>query len=781
NENEQRLKHLIASGTNEGELEFCCFLFKKESSRLLKAAHGAAVICKKTSSCHLDIVKCKCAADFRKRVSSACVLVTRRSVKGENFKYSLFTLSSPDYRPRLCFEFKLPYEIKGDVSILQGPTVLWRHAENVFYKSLQAGEVRQIPAKMSHSVVTPNKTMAYIVQNGQEFEFDGAQMLPHPYISITQCILVLSAEKVDNILKSTVVAATSYQQLVLFLNGTVKDVCALPFEKAEEIQLVNTGRNGCLFVVSFHQGHVCALWKETFQIASQWSGVSSVHVDDFLGCGTDQMLIFKNNKEGHPLESFLITDLCGISYSSGQDTESPQRSSLPPDSNHLALQALESRLQSGLTVLHGLQREVKVKDRVLQQSVEALAEGKAAISPPEQEDLVALWDSGDESKVEHLEEKMEDMPVVSNLPHIDKLWHRIMEDHVVVGVMLMTDSSTGQSSTPAVIQTTSQVLLLPTPGPSTSTSSSSSSSSSVSLEPAAKRKKPHDACTANDLSTCRMAVTAVARLAPLLNSDCVKCRVMLHYVQRPEAFSFITASTPVVLQCGEVTVGIHNHFQSQLLQNPSLTTEEIEEDLLCLLTLLDRWVFHINSPDQSLGDIDGWIQKKAGCRRVDVSPQYLLFNSSVQSSVMLLHWRQINPFNGELQVQMLKFLDCLMSHLPMSCTVHPVRSTGGHGAAQIFPQTLELEVGSLRDSLSSLFAQKEENLNSGSNEAPESSSVEGLQRCREKWQQDVERSRRRLSPLVDLGRYRQLTQRLCKVQLNGDLAALLETQGALLH
>lgn len=51
------------------------------------------------------------------------------------------------------------------------------------------------------------------------------------------------------------------------------------------------------------------------QIASQWSGVSSVHVDDFLGCGTDQMLIFKNNKEGHPLESFLITDLCGISYS----------------------------------------------------------------------------------------------------------------------------------------------------------------------------------------------------------------------------------------------------------------------------------------------------------------------------------------------------------------------------------------------------------------------------------------------------------------------------------
>lgn len=53
------------------------------------------------------------------------------------------------------------------------------------------------------------------------------------------------------------------------------------------------------------------------QIASLWSGVSSIHVDDFLACGTDQMLLVFEDQGAaeQPLERFLITDLCGISYS----------------------------------------------------------------------------------------------------------------------------------------------------------------------------------------------------------------------------------------------------------------------------------------------------------------------------------------------------------------------------------------------------------------------------------------------------------------------------------
>lgn len=62
-----------------------------------------------------------------------------------------------------------------------------------------------------------------------------------------------------------------------------------------------------------------------------------------------------------------------------------------------------------------------------------------------QEGLIALWeeeeeddDDDDESK----DEKMPDMPAVSSKPQVDKLWHRVAEERLVVGVILSTDSST---------------------------------------------------------------------------------------------------------------------------------------------------------------------------------------------------------------------------------------------------------------------------------------------------------------------------------------------------
>lgn len=364
--------------SNDGErsnLVFNSLSYEREENRFSKASDGAAVISKKRSVI-VDIVKCQCAIDVQKRVSTQCVLLTKKREKAESFQYSLLTLSSSN-RLEPCVEFKLPYQMDEGVCILQGPTVLWTHAGTVFYTSLQAGEVRQIPIQLSHCVIAeipfhkgqifvlglqndsdqcPNnqatkQTLGYCVETGQVF--DGCMILPHPYICITRCMLVLSADRVDGLLKSAVVVATSNQQMVYFENGIVKDLCQLPFDQPEDIQMVNTGRNGCLFVISFHQGHVCAVWRETFQvlyvkmffhymyiicvlcsyhlfsfhganllnsllqIASHWSGVSSVHVDDFLQCGTDQMLLIFKTQDvtGPPLDHFLLTDFCGISYS----------------------------------------------------------------------------------------------------------------------------------------------------------------------------------------------------------------------------------------------------------------------------------------------------------------------------------------------------------------------------------------------------------------------------------------------------------------------------------
>lgn len=279
-----------------GELKFCSVSFKRELNQFLRAADGAAVISRKTCA-HVDIVTCQCAIDVQKRATTPCVLVTKKGETGESFQYSLLTLSSSnELKP--CVEFKLPYPMSGHVSILQGPTVVWRQAGCVFYTSLQAGEVRQIPFQLSHSVIgelplhkgqvfviglqsfseqssnhpSTSPTLGYFLENGHMF--DSNMLLPQPYICITKCILVISADLVDDVLRSAVVTATSNQQLVYFEDGIVKDTCQLPFETPEDIQVVHTGRNGVLFVISFHQGHVCAIWKDSFQVCKTWVYVS---------------------------------------------------------------------------------------------------------------------------------------------------------------------------------------------------------------------------------------------------------------------------------------------------------------------------------------------------------------------------------------------------------------------------------------------------------------------------------------------------------------------------
>lgn len=140
-----------------------------------------------------------------------------------------------------------------------------------------------------------------------------------------------------------------------------------------------------------------------------------------------------------------------------------------------------------------------------------------------------------------------------------------------MSLSILTD--TGQCSRPAVIQTQSQVFWLPAPCSSPSSSSSSSSSSASTFpEPPAKKCKQHNAISASDLDTCRVAVTAATKLTPLLNSGRVKCHIMLQYVQTTDASSLVSNQRPVVLHCGHVALDIHNDLQSELLKTPQLIT-----------------------------------------------------------------------------------------------------------------------------------------------------------------------------------------------------------------
>ncbi|XP_061696754.1 Fanconi anemia group B protein [Syngnathoides biaculeatus] len=796
------------------ELTFRGFVFRPEREVFVKASQGAAVISRKSTARVDALIKSKSVVCARSRTSTPCVLVAKNNKKADLFLYQLFTLSACD-QLKPCVEFSLPHRPSGDLCILQGPTVLWTHADAVFHASSHSGGVQQAPLQLSCCIIgelplhqrqvfilgeqqcPAKRTVAHLLGTGHAF--DGSVILPPPYIRITRCISVLSASLTGDALRCTAVAATAGRQLLYLENGAVEDVCPLPFDRPEAIHVADAGRNGVIFVVAFEQGHVCAVWKDAFQVAAQWSNVSHVHVDDYLGCGTDQILLVFNGDDvsGQPPERFIITDLCGISYSRGEHSGSTVQLSPPPENQLLTIRALESRLQRGLNALRELQGEARVKDRVVRQSVRALAEAvgsrEANLPRPEQEGLVALWESDDESKDEAADDEARVTPAVPCGPHVDKLWHRVVDGRLVVGVILAADSSvpavgtslsvlteTGRGGPrPAVIRTQSRAARLP--AFARPPSASPSSSAATSPEPAAKRSKRH-----GDPDAARLAVTAVTELAPLLNSGCVKCNVALRYSPRKDGsvLAGVPLSPPTVLHCGQITVDIHADFKTQLLSNPELKTDEAQEDFLCLLALLDHWAFRVDSPDHSLGDIDGWLQRGVGCARVGVSPQHQLLASRGLSSLSLLRWRRSGPFRGELAVhsshlEMLKILDTLIGHLPASCSIQPIHRTRGAESSENLALALEKEVATLRELVSLLPRgqdEGDERATAGPEEIPDPGTPEEIRKRRMAWRRDVERSVRDLNRRVDVTRYRALLRKLSGARLDGDLAALMETQ-----
>ncbi|XP_030200224.1 Fanconi anemia group B protein [Gadus morhua] len=822
--------------SNASEISFRSLKFNTEQNSFL-AADDVRVLYKKRAA-DLNIVTCACVYDLQTRVSSPFILLKKGNKEG-SYTYILLSLNSA-MKQDTKMTFKLPYQLSEKVHIMHGPVVWWTRAGVGFSACVQEGRdvgvVRPTHACLSRPLIgllplhkgdvfvlgpmadqfqkgfstteisghqTPSQGHGCLL--GRAELFDPSVMLPRAYLPITRSLLVLRADAEGGVpTGSSVVAATSEKQLVRFEDGVPRDVCPLPFDAPEDLRVADTGRNGRLFAVSFDQGHVAAVWEDAFQVAARWSLVRSVHVEDFLGCGTEQLLlVFEEEEEedgtGRPFERFLLTDLCGISLSSGQKNREGS-ASLPAGHNHLlTFQALESRLQSGLSVVQALRSDERLKQRVLLQALQALSDmvsGRETIlTPPEQEGLFSLWDEEAEAEEVCDEEMQVDSPegqVMSSGPRLERLWHRFVDDHLVVGAMVTVDGSSpvdcvslslltnaGHGSAPTALQTRSQVFPLPSP------SSSSPPSSSPPPGPAAKRGKadPDDGPDRSAPgSPRRLAVTAATRLTSLLTRGRVKCPVTLRYVRgeaTPAGRPALRRETapgerPVqaALQCGQVTLDIRTDFHGGALTDPALATEE---GLLSALSVLDRWLFLLDSPHHSLGDMEDWMQKAACCTRSKVNPRYLVTHPRGAAAAMLLRWSPASPFRGELSVhgsrlQALQFLERLCGFLLASCSVRLLGDPEPQAGPRALALALEAEALLLRGGASSLLSGEEEERPGPPDDPPEE---EERGRRRREWEEELGRSRRRLSPLVDAARYCGLTRGLCEVQRRADVAALL--------
>ncbi|XP_016345247.1 Fanconi anemia group B protein isoform X3 [Sinocyclocheilus anshuiensis] len=742
------------------EVSFYSLSFAQDSQSFSIRDRNLSLI-HKDSSAETDVVHCCSALDIQQRQKVPCVLLRLCKKRTSAFKYMLYSIcTSTD--AKLHAEFVLPYEMRDNISILLGPTLIWSHENSVFYTSSQTSGVKEVPIPMTVNFIgeLPLRQRKLVIQGAQNVPSDqskvknilyfiedgrtlsAACLVPDAYSSVIQCMMVLSAEEFDGGWRSAVLAATSMKQLVRFENGLPLDVCLLPYEQPLSIQVA-----GC------------------------WTGVRLLLVDDFMGCGMDQMLLVFESSSAEPLSSFLLTDLCAVTYSCCRSDGEELNSSDAAQENHLlTVQALESRLQSGLSVLEDLQRDVEVKDRLLQQSLVALTDlvsgREHAISSPEQEGLVSLWDEDDDDDGAGDEEDAGMQTECAEAPlKMHRVWQRVIGQSLIVGVVLTSTNNTSvmnisasivldshQTGTAPVLNT--KTVILPYP---------------VAHGPSPVKIRRSDCSADSDGS--RLALVAVTDAAPLLTSGCVRCPIMLHYSSKESPGSAAGECARVSQHCGQISLGLEDismgKLHPRLLQEHRLNTDEARDDLLSLLALLDVWFFRLECPGHTLADVQGWLQESLRFERLEIDPRF----TADPSSVRLFRWEQNSPFQGVLSIycrdelSLLHFLHSLCDFLPVSHDVQPLERPSF--CAGSLAQTLQTEIHTVTQEASSAL-RSDEGVRRGEAES------QTLHTLREEWLKERGRCNERLRPLLDETRYSRLIERIIHAQLDADEAALME-------
>ncbi|KAK9968918.1 hypothetical protein ABG768_027135 [Culter alburnus] len=771
------------------EVSFCSLSFNRDS-QVFSIRERQTQPMHRDGSAETALVHCASAEDVQQRHKVPCVLLKLCKKRTSAFKYMLYSVCTST-EGKLHVEFALPYEMRENISILQGPTLVWSHENSVFYASSRTGGVKEVPVPMTvrfigelprhqrklviYGTRSDVKNILYFIE--EEESYNAACLVPDAYSAVIQCMMVFSAEEVGGSFKSAVLAATSMKQLVCFENGLPRDVCPLPYEQPLNIRLVHTLKNDCLVVVTFSQGNVCAVWKHTFQVASCWTGVRQLLVDDFVGCGTDQMLLVfeERDSSGELLSNFLLTDLCGITYSCGR-SDVLNTSDAAQENFLLTVHALESRLQSGLNFLEDLQRDVEVKDRLVLQSLVALTDlvsgREHVIFPPEQEGLVSLWDEEEDDDAGDEEHDGMQTECAEALLNVDRVWQRVIGQSLIVGVVLRpTDNTSVTNISASVVVDSCQTGAAPVMN-----TKILRFPASVAHGPSAAKKIRRSDCSADgDSGVSRLALVAVTDVAPLLTSGCIKCPIMLHYSTKESSGSPPGDCARVSHYCGQISVDLRDistgKLHPRLLQDSKLNTEEAREDLLSLVAVLDVWFFLVECWDHTLADVQGWLQESLRVERLDVDPRF----TADPSDVRLFRWEQKSPFQAVLSVRcrddlrLLQFLHSLCDFLPASHHIQLLESPRSRGSD--LAQTLETEIRTIMQDVSSVL-QCGEGQTTGQEESDATS--EPLQRLREEWQRERGRYHSRLRPLVDATPYSRLVERLIDTQLDADEVALME-------
>ncbi|OCT93947.1 Fanconi anemia group B protein [Xenopus laevis] len=784
----------------------------------------------------VELVCVNCVTDSRTGINLPCVLLKTCKKKSSNATKCTLLLFHASNQVECSLKFRLDVDTVQDLQICDGPTVLWRHEDKLFYISQPTSGVLTSPLSLTaiHWVGTiygegtvifgtRNATFQGAKEIATGFHLDAAEFvlysiekqrtvpgtcfLPHAYSTVLRCLQVCVMQK-RNDKYETSVAAASNTQLIWIQNGIPKEVCKLPFENPCKLQIALTSR-GYLFIISFASGDVCAVQKDGLKIAATWQQVHTVVVDDFLGRGTDQILLLLkcDPNSSSDFQSFKLTDCCEINYPTGECDIGTSTEDGFHENRLLAIRALESRLQAGLLSLEELQQHLQLKDRVLRSSCEALINmvqgNETAIPSADKEGLVSLWDDKESSPC--LPSTSLCLSSPAECP-VERIWQRIVNDLLVIGVKLnssaylslssvslslVLDQSTVQLSTVTKCETLELKMAI---------GSLIKSSPVYQGEPTAKKQRTSSFTTGsvledssgrqscppyeNDLANTVTAVTELSPLLALVNTSSV---LLLHARRRNRPDSLVK-SEMLTVPCGRISLSTEDVLKGKHTVNISEHCQGSIEDVLAVLSAYIKYSFHISSPDCTLTSMKFWMMGHMQGEPVRHIPEIICSRIPGSLEGTLFIWNPRSPCEGNLTVfarntaVMLQCLCSLRSVLPPTCVMKIIKQEGMHCLAESLALSLEEELLALKSAISTSASDAEEDLTlrsklkkkPSSTITPLSDTKEDVQRYRDELLIEQEQSKLGANLTIESDQYRQIVEKIAQIQMNSDkLAARL--------
>ncbi|NXW54584.1 FANCB protein, partial [Eurystomus gularis] len=836
-----KAKHVDGAADKTMNLCVTRMAFNKDTKMFVQKSSG--VFSMHASHLKTEIVCCSCTTDSRTGLILPCILMKKKK-RNTVVKYLLLLLHSSNQFEQ-SFNFKLDYELKEDIRLFAGPSVLWRHANKLFYISSNTCTVLSAPVQLSSVVwtgeiedegtVVLGIRTAYLLEREDEDEFStsdraiwgseffgyaietqkmltGTCFMPHAYSRVVSSVYVCKNEIWRKRLQISLVAITQKNQLIWFQDGLPKGVCELPYEKPCSVKTAVTSNKDLLFIVSFASGNICVVQRrDSLQVASKWQTVKSVLVDDFIGCGSEQLLLlFKDDSNTDALSTFEITDLGAVNYASGINYKHdvPAAEGLQENSL-LTIQALERRLQAGCTSIRELQQHLRLKRRVILQSCRALidlVEERTHILPTakevkcRREGLVCLWD--DVENPPHSLSK--ETSLASKVPErvIEKLWQRVVGDSLVVGVKLtesfylsLSDVSLSLvmdqdfSLISPIIECRNKIIKL-------NKAFSSLAVSSCQIEPPPKKLKL-DLHSKNDLkkeflnrysrTDGTKTVIAVTSLSPLLAFHRACCIVLLHAKKLKQRNDSLQESKKITVLGGKIFLSLEDissgKYSVKMLKDNSYCTGSME-DILAVLAVSVRFSFQIVSSDCTLTLVNSWLLREMECTPFKECHDNIFCHKAGNVYGTVFNWTLKNPFEGVLTLfcrNLTVLFQCLHSLtrvLPPSCDIKLLRCGRKGVLTEQLALALEKEMLTSRSSFFSKESKAETSLAWGNepgkkiSDAPVASlldSEEGVQQFRRKLQNEREESVLSMNQTMNGALYQKLALKIAEAQLSSDM------------